>query len=71
MRIEIVHESQFWHRGATGFFWRKDAPDSFDIEAYVENGGRHPCLRSDEPDSAAQKYITEGLKPFCEVLRGT
>lgn len=69
--INIVHETQFWHRGATGFFFHKHAPNSFDMELYVECGGRHPCLRSDEPDSAAQKYITEDLQPFCEVFRGT
>ena len=69
MSCELNHETQFWHRGATGFFFRKHAPESFDIEVYVEDGGRHPCLRSDEPDSAAQNYITEDLKPFCKVLR--
>lgn len=35
------------------------------IKNYVENGGRHPYLRSDQPDSAAQDYVTENLRCFC------
>ena len=38
-----------------------------EIEEYVKKGVRHPCLRPEEPDSAAQKYVTEDLKGFCEA----
>ena len=30
-----------------------------DIENYVVNGGRHPCLRADEDDSASTKYLSD------------
>lgn len=66
-KFDIVPETQFWHCKATRIFPHEHAPGT--IEEYVEYGGRHPYLRSDEPDSAAQKYITEDLKPFCEVRR--
>ena len=29
------------------------------IENYVVNGGRHPCLRADEDDSASTKYLSD------------
>ncbi len=29
-----------------------------DVEQYVLHGGRHPCLRPDEPDEASQKYLS-------------
>ena len=37
---------------ATGFVHARD------IEKYVLRGGRHPCLLSDEPDSASEKYLS-------------
>lgn len=63
--------SQLWHRGAIGLvdFFYEGAPKYHEIEQYVEEGGRHPCLRPLEPDYRAENYITEDLKPFCEVLR--
>ena len=30
-----------------------------DIENYVVNGGRHPCLRADEDDSASRRYLSD------------
>ena len=57
--------TQFLHRGGTEFPATKDLNHSlWEIEEYVETGGRHPCLRSDQPNSAAQDYVTEDLKPF-------
>ena len=32
---------------------------SKDIEDYVVNGGRHPCLRAGEDDSASTKYLSD------------
>ena len=33
-----------------------------DVATYVVSGGRHPCLESGQPDSAASEY-TRGLEP--------
>ena len=49
-------------------FFSKNYPDLDDIEDYVENGGRHPCLRFDQPDSAAQNYVTDDLECFCKAV---
>lgn len=63
LRFEIVCDPRFWHQGGAKFFSRQH-PNTCKIEEYVENGGRHPCLRSDQPDSAAQNYVTEDLACF-------
>ena len=65
--IDVVPYTQFWHRYGTEFF--KDGIDfgPLDIMEYVLLGGRHPCLPSDKPDSAANKYITEELEPFVHI----
>ena len=57
MHLSNFHivNAQLWHRGGTKFFGGKSSPDPSAIEEYLVNGGRHPCLGSDEPDSAAQK----------------
>lgn len=70
MHLSNFHivNAQLWHRGGTKFFGGKSSPDPSAIEEYVVNGGRHPCLGSDEPDSAAQKYLTYDLKCFCQAL---
>lgn len=30
--------------------------------------GRHPYLRPEEPDSAAQNYVTDDLRCFCNAV---
>ena len=67
LRFDIMLDAQFLHRGGTEFF-SKNYADPDEIEEYVENGGRHPCLRSDQPDSAAQKYVTDELECFCKAV---
>ena len=49
----------FHHDGAD--FWTDDYRETLyeDLEQYVIHGGRHPCLREDEPDSAAYNYLSE------------
>ena len=32
---------------------------SKEIEDYVVDGGRHPCLRADEDDAASKKYLSD------------
>ena len=65
LRFDTSSGPQFLHRGGTDFFSENYA-DPDEIEEYVENGGRHPCLRSDQPDSAAQEYVTKDLECFCK-----
>lgn len=65
--LDIDFNTQFWHCGGTEFLIRTHL-DIGEVEEYVENGGRHPCLRSDQPDSAAQNYITEDIQEFCKPL---
>ena len=69
--LDIWPETQLWHRGRTEFLHTRGSPDVFEIDAYVEDGGRHPCLRSNQPDSAARNYITEDLEPFYQTLPST
>ena len=49
----------FHHDGAD--FWTDDYRESLydDLEEYVVYGGRHPCLRDDQPDGAAADYLSE------------
>lgn len=37
--------------------WRSEIRDK-DVEQYVLHGDRHPCLLSDEPDSASEKFLS-------------
>ena len=66
--LDIWPETQLWHHGSTEFLHTWDSPDVSKIDAYVEDGGRHPCLRYGQPDSAARHYITEDLEPFYQAL---
>lgn len=59
--------TEFWLGGGTKLFL-KHHPGLEDIKQYVENGGRQPYLRSDQPDSAAQDYVTEDLECFCTAV---
>lgn len=61
--LDIDPCTEFWLGGGTKLFL-KHHPDLEDIKQYVENGGRQPYLRSDQPDSAAQDYVTEDLECF-------
>lgn len=57
-------DSDLWHRGGTNFYETEGYPDTLDIEQYVLHGGRHPCLRPEQPNSAADDYVTEDLELF-------
>lgn len=59
-------KTQLWHSGGSRFL-KRNYPHFNAIRNYVENGGRHPCLRSDQPDSAAHDYVTDDLKRFCKT----
>lgn len=68
-RFDIYPDTQFYHRGAAGFFGYGEhglKPD--EIRRYVENGGRHPCLRPDQSDSAAMLYITPDIEDFYKPI---
>ena len=60
---------QLYHRGATEFFDdEKHCPKPDEIERYVENGGRHPCLRPDQSDTTAVLYITPDIQDFYKPI---
>ncbi len=59
-----ILETQFWNSRSIQRLVHEHYPDTDVIKKYVENGGRHPSLQSHEPDSAAQKYVTEDLERF-------
>ena len=65
--FRIAPYTRLWHHGGIDF-WSKQNLNSEEIEEYVKGGGRHPCLRPEEPDSAAQKYVTEDLKCFYKPI---
>ena len=68
-RFDIVPDTQFYHRGATEFFSdEKHGLKPDEIEDYVEEGGRHPCLRPDQSDSAAMLYITTDIQDFYKPI---
>ena len=66
-KFNIIYDTAFLHRGGIDFLESKHYPDPEVIEKYVENGGRHPALQTHEPDSAAQRYVTEDLERFCRA----
>ena len=67
-RFEIDSRAELWHREGIIFYgYPYDSAHRHKIEEYVRKGGRHPCLRPEEPDSAAQNYVTEDLKCFCKA----
>ena len=65
-RFDIDSYTQFYHREATEFFEPGLKPDQ--IKKYVESGGRHPCLRTDQSDSAAMLYITPDIQDFYKPI---
>lgn len=65
--FDIDPYTEFWLGGGTKLFL-KHHPGLEDIKQYVGNGGRHPYLRSDQPDPAAQDYVTEDVKCFCTAV---
>lgn len=48
LRFDITANAEFLHFGGTEFL-TKQYPD-YEIDENVEDGGRHPYLRSDQPD---------------------
>lgn len=67
LRFEIFAYAHLWHCGDTDLLRLDAVALCRKIEEYVKKGGRHPCLGPEEPDFAAQRYITEDLKCFCEA----
>ena len=68
-RFDTCPKAQFYHDGVTEFFDYGEhglKPDQ--IKKYVESGGRHPCLRPDQPDSAAMLYITPDIQDFYKPI---
>ena len=68
-RFDIIPFTQFYHHGAIGFFNSEMripnlVPKPDEIKTYVESGGRHPCLRPDQSDSAAMLYVTSDIQDF-------
>ena len=56
---------QLYHRGGYEFFdYEMPSPTPDEIEDYVQEGGRHPCLRPDQSDAAALLYITPDIQDF-------
>ena len=56
---------QLYHRGGYEFFdYEMPGLRSGEIEDYVQEGGRHPCLRPDQSDAAAILYITPDIQDF-------
>lgn len=68
LRFDIIADGHMWHCEGADFLANGDPRVLCGkIEEYVKKGGRHPCLGPEEPDSAAQKYVSEDLKGFCKV----
>ena len=69
-RFDIVPDTtQFYHRGATEFFSdEKHGLKPDEIEYYVKEGGRHPCLRPDQSDATAMLYITTDIQDFYKPI---
>ena len=68
-RFNIVPGTQFYHRGVTEFFnYGKHGPRPDEVEKYVENGGRHPCLQPHQSDSTAMSYITTDIQDFYKPI---
>ena len=64
-RFDVTPHTHLYHRGAIEFFGcRKHGPQAGDVKRCVESGGRHPCLRPDQSDSAAMLYITPDIQDF-------
>lgn len=57
--IECMKRSMHLGIFSLGWQWSGIWEISYkDVEQYVLHGGRHPCLRPDEPDEASQKYLS-------------
>ena len=64
--FQITDNALLYHHGGREL-WRAYLLYRFgrlynDVNTYVVSGGRHPCLESGQPDSAASEY-TRGLEP--------
>lgn len=63
--FQITDDALLYHHGGREL-WRdylhRFGRLYYDVNTYVVSGGRHPCLESGQPDSAASEY-TRGLEP--------
>ena len=59
-KFTIDYDTYFFHHDGEDF-WEDEYHETLydDLEAYVVNGGRHPCLADGQPNSAARAFLPD------------